>query len=111
MANSKTFKVTTDIKIDRASWRSAGFGDQPSKAEVFEVFADFTSVWFYNSQTVVDYLGAPGYYRVTQTVRATQPWWRRLGFGVSASKREIHDEWAAAFSQYAKDLWVGVEVV
>ncbi len=111
MANYKTFIVTSEIKVHRGIWREIGYGDQPSKAEVHEVFDTYAKKYYLpGSETRVAYLGAPGHYRVTQKIRGTEPWWRRLGFGASAAKREVQDEWTVTFSKYVNYLQVDVQI-
>ncbi len=111
MANYKTFVVTSKFKVDRAVWRNAGWGDQPSKGEVYDLFHQYVLDWYLpGATTTVKYEGAPGSYKVTQVVRGTEPWWRRLGFGSSAAKREVHDQWVNRFSKYTNEISVTVEI-
>lgn len=93
MPNTKTFKVTSEIKIRRPIWRFLGLGDQPSKAEVEKFFHDIAVSASEDSgivpQVQVRYLGSPGYYLVEVEFTAAQPFWRRLGFGDMVSKQEV----------------------
>lgn len=109
MANQRSFDIVTDIKINRAVWRAKGHGDQPSKFEVEAEFRAFAVLTFLHSTTDVVYAGAPGHYQVIQRITATLPWWRRLGFGVSASRKELKQAYTIYFSRFgATDVVVSV---
>ncbi len=91
--NNKTFDVTINLQLDRKVWRKMGFGDQPSKSEVFALFVSFVDgivLPTAKNELTVRYMGAPGHYYITVGVTVGVPWWRRAGFGDTVSRKEVH---------------------
>ena len=90
--NTKTFEVVSEIKIRRPMWRLLGYGDQPSKKEVWSFYHKMLEEIASDAgieEVLVVYMGSPGHYQVTTTFWANQPFWRRLGFGDTTSKQEV----------------------
>lgn len=108
--NTKTFEVVTEVSIDRGAWRAYGYGDQPSKQEVSQFFTEQVGLSGLDlaSTVVVRYLGAPGLYRVSVQVTAYVPNWRRLGFGDTASKFEVHGAFQNFLNRVSKTVKVTV---
>ncbi len=87
--NSKTFTVTADVALSRNVWRKLGYGDQPSKREVQELFTTFLQGVGTEVKVDLRYTGAPGHYYISSSFTVEQPWWRRAGFGDSVSREEV----------------------
>ena len=90
--NNKSFNVTVNVMLDRKTWRKMGYGDQPSKSEVFDLFGSFVDgIVLPTSKTpmTIRYMGAPGHYYITVGVAVAVPWWRRAGFGDTTSREEV----------------------
>lgn len=113
--NTKTFKVTSEIKIRRPIWRFLGLGDQPSKAEVEKFFHDIAVSASEDSgivpQVQVRYLGSPGYYLVEVEFTAAQPFWRRMGFGDVVSRQEVRWHFVDQINTVAQNVSIIVELV
>lgn len=90
--NTKSFVVTAEFKINRAVWRTLGYGDQPSKAEVTGSVLNFLETLSSPSAAITGetrYMGAPGHYKIFANLTVDQPWWRRAGFGDTVSVEEV----------------------
>ncbi len=90
--NNKSFNVTVNLMLDRKVWRKMGYGDQPSKAEVFDLFGSFVDgivLPTSKNPMTIRYMGAPGHYYITVGVTVAVPWWRRAGFGDTVSQKEV----------------------
>lgn len=113
--NVKTFEVVVDVALDRAAWRSLGYGDQPSKSEVMELFTGWlgshAELPGLPSQVSVRYSGAPGAYQVHVLLDVDQPWWRRAGFGDTVSKKEVRQRFNRFVMRVAKSYKVTVSLV
>lgn len=114
--NTKTFKVTAEIKIRRPVWRWLGFGDQPSKREVEDFFwkivvDDGLAAPESVPEINVRYLGSPGYYVAEVIFGADQPWWRKMGFGDTASRAEVKWHFVDKINTVAHSQSILVEIV
>mgnify|MGYP001587508514 CR=1 FL=1 len=87
--NSKSFSVTANVALNRTVWRTLGYGDQPSKKEVQELFTTFLDGVGTEVKVALRYTGAPGHYYVSASFTVGQPWWRRAGFGDTTSREEV----------------------
>lgn len=89
----KKYRVLVELQVNRAVWRSLGYGDQPSKREVQHFFNYVGAELSPNGAVTarVRYLGAPGAYHVDMVVPIERSWWRHLGFGESSSMREVRE--------------------
>lgn len=112
--NTKTFKVTAEIKIRRPVWRFLGLGDQPSKDEVHRFFWNMTEelrAQGTEQDVSVRYLGSPGYYVAEVIFTADQPVWRRLGFGDQTSRQEVKWHFVDKINTVAHSQSILVEIV
>lgn len=109
--NTKGFVVTAEFKINRVVWRTLGYGDQPSKAEVVSVvnsYLDSVAVLGVSTATVARYMGAPGHYKIFSTLTVSQPWWRRAGFGDTVSVDEVKVQFEDFLHRLAIEYLVSV---
>lgn len=104
MPNVKTFNVVADFNIDRTVWRTMGYGDQPSKGEVFLFVNGFLTTIGSSRGPALRYMGAPGHYRATISVVIDQPWWRRMGYGDSASVGEVSAVFMDFLNRFSKNV-------
>lgn len=113
--NTKTFKVTAEIKIRRPVWRWLGFGDQPSKREVADFFwkiaEELGAQGTVPDDPQVRYQGSPGHYVIEQVIVTDQPAWRRWGFGDVASRQEIKWHFVDKISTVAHSQSILVEII
>lgn len=113
MTNIKSFNVTTEIKIRRPVWRWLGLGDQPSKEEVKTFFEGIISKFTGGADSgavEVRYMGSPGYYLVKSHFTGQQPYWRRMGFGDTASRAEVKWHFVDQINTVAQSVSIIVEI-
>lgn len=111
--NTKAFHVEVDVQLDRAPWRKLGYGDQPSKAEVFDLYGKFLETILapgIKTTMSIHYLGGPGHYKITTTAIVSVPGWRRLGFGDRASKKEVQNMFADFTGRVSSNYAVNVSL-
>lgn len=100
-------------------WRWLGLGDQPSKIEVENYFWNIANEFKLGERVPVDpdpqvdvsYQGGPGHYKVETVFIASQPAWRRLGFGDVASKAEVKWHFIDKIGNVAQLEAIYVEIV
>ena len=112
--NSKSFHVTINLMLNRSTWRKMGYGDQPSKSEVFDLFGSFVDgivLPTSKNPMTIRYMGAPGHYYIEVGVTVSVPWWRRAGFGDTVSRKEVHAVFADFVNRVSNKSLVTVVAV
>ena len=108
--NSKTFTATANVALNRSVWRTLGYGDQPSKKEVLELFTTFLEGVSTEVRVALKYTGAPGHYYLSASFTVAQPWWRRAGFGDTTSREEVRVLLTDFIARVSNTYGVGVNV-